>query len=144
MVKIVLPVDGSAHSEQTLVRFIEKPLWWFREPPELHLVYVHLAVPPVPGLHRVATPEMLEKYYQEEGDKALSGAMKVLSGAKLAFTPHVLVGDPAAAIVKFAQENGADLIAMGTRGLGAAQSLFMGSVAAKVLHHAKIPVLFGH
>jgi nucleotide-binding universal stress UspA family protein len=54
----------------------------------------------------------------------------------------VLVGDPAAAIAKFAQDNGADLIAMGTRGLGAASSLLMGSVAAKILHHAKIPVLF--
>ena len=140
--KIVLPVDGSAHAEQSLVRFIEKPLWWFREAPELHLLYVHLAVPPVPGLHRVATPEMLQAYYQEEGDKALAGAVKILSGAKLAFTPHVLVGDPAAAIAKFAQDNGADLIAMGTRGLGAASSLLMGSVAAKILHHAKIPVLF--
>jgi nucleotide-binding universal stress UspA family protein len=141
-VKIVLPVDGSAHSEQSLLRFIEKPLWWFREKPELHLVYVHLAVPPVQGLHRVATPEMLQAYYEEEGAKALAGSKKILSGAKLAFTPHVLTGDPAAAVVKFAEDNGADLIAMGTRGLGSAASLLLGSVAAKVLHHAKVPVLF--
>ena len=140
--KVLLPVDGSQHSVQSVVRFIEKPLWWFREAPELHLVYVHLAVPPVPGLHRVVKQEVIDKYYQDEGDKALAGAIKVLSGAKLAFVPHVRVGEPAAAIVQYAEEIGADLIAMGTRGASEVSALVMGSVASKVLRLSKIPVLF--
>ncbi len=39
-------------------------------------------------------------------------------------------------IVQEAQESGADLIVVGTRGHGAAAQLFMGSVSTNVVHHA--------
>ena len=51
------------------------------------------------------------------------------------------VGTPAAQIVREAEEMGADQIVMGTRGMGAAGSPFMGSVAQRVVHMAKVPVL---
>jgi len=41
-------------------------------------------------------------------------------------------GDPAETIVRVAGERGADMIVMGTRGLGAAKGLLMGSVSHKV------------
>jgi nucleotide-binding universal stress UspA family protein len=51
------------------------------------------------------------------------------------------VGHPAQTIVQVAQENHADLIVIGSRGLGPFKSLLLGSVSDRVLHHAHSPVL---
>jgi nucleotide-binding universal stress UspA family protein len=45
------------------------------------------------------------------------------------------------AIIETAKREGADLIVMGSRGLGAFKSLMLGSVSDSVLHHAPCPVL---
>ena len=44
-------------------------------------------------------------------------------------------------ICEHAAEEKSELICMGTRGLSATANLVMGSVATKVLHGAKVPVL---
>jgi nucleotide-binding universal stress UspA family protein len=49
-------------------------------------------------------------------------------------------GDPASAIIGFADRNEVDLIMMPTHGYGPFRSLLLGSVTAKVLHDAKCPV----
>lgn len=49
-------------------------------------------------------------------------------------------GDPAIKIIEFAQSNAVDLIMMPTHGCGLFRSLLIGSVTAKVLHDAKVPV----
>jgi len=48
------------------------------------------------------------------------------------------------AIVEAAQASGADLIVMGTRGLGLLERLFIGSQSQRVLAHTEIPVLMLH
>ena len=53
---------------------------------------------------------------------------------------EVLEGDPAAAILRKADDLGADLVVMGTHGKGLLSHAFFGSVAEKVLHRIKIPV----
>lgn len=56
-------------------------------------------------------------------------------------TVHVMESHPAEGIIQSATDNGCDLIVMashGRRGLG---RLFLGSQAAEVLSHSKIPVL---
>lgn len=57
--------------------------------------------------------------------------------------PHleVLEGPPAEAILRVAAVRENDLIVMGTRGLGNATALFLGSVSHKVLQEATCPVL---
>lgn len=48
------------------------------------------------------------------------------------------------AIVEAAQSSGADLIVMGTRGLGLMERLFIGSQTQRVLAHTTLPVLTLH
>jgi nucleotide-binding universal stress UspA family protein len=56
--------------------------------------------------------------------------------------PHVVVAKhPAPAILGFAKQYGADLIAMATHGRGLLSQLVVGSVAAKVLRDAVVPLL---
>jgi nucleotide-binding universal stress UspA family protein len=55
---------------------------------------------------------------------------------------HVLLdGDPAAEIVRYAQEMNMDLIVMGTHGRSGLERLLMGSVAEKVMRQATCSVL---
>jgi nucleotide-binding universal stress UspA family protein len=49
------------------------------------------------------------------------------------------VGDPARALLE--QAAAADLLAVGSRGLGAVRRVLLGSVSEKVLQHAPCPVL---
>jgi len=50
-------------------------------------------------------------------------------------------GDPAEMIVDYAQANNVDLVLMPTSGCGAFRRFLLGSVAAKVLHDSRCPVL---
>lgn len=61
------------------------------------------------------------------------------AGAK----PHarILNGDPAEAILGAAAEIGADLILAGTRSLGGARELLIGSVARAILEGSRCPVV---
>lgn len=54
---------------------------------------------------------------------------------------EVAIGDPAATIVRVAQEHGVDLIVMGTHGRTGLQHVLLGSVAENVIRHATCPVL---
>jgi nucleotide-binding universal stress UspA family protein len=54
---------------------------------------------------------------------------------------EVVEGDPAAEILRKADELGVDLVVMGTHGKGLLEHAFLGSVAEKILHRIKIPVL---
>ena len=59
----------------------------------------------------------------------------------LVVSTEVVEGDPAAEILRKADELGVDLVVMGTHGKGLLEHAFLGSVAEKILHRIKIPVL---
>lgn len=50
-------------------------------------------------------------------------------------------GNPADVIVAEAEDSGADLIVVGTRGHNAPRRVFLGSVSTNVVHHATVDVL---
>ena len=67
-----------------------------------------------------------------------------LKGTRLpprAVSYDVAFGKPAPAIIKRTAALGADLIVMGTRGLGGASRLLLGSTTEQVLRKAVVPVL---
>lgn len=55
-----------------------------------------------------------------------------------------LEGAPALAIAEAAQTRRADLVVLGSRGLGAVRRLLLGSVADRVIHVCERPVLVVH
>jgi nucleotide-binding universal stress UspA family protein len=54
---------------------------------------------------------------------------------------HLALGDPDKEIVKFAEDADADLIVLGSRGLGRLRRALLGSVSGSVVRHAHCPVL---
>lgn len=86
--------------------------------------------------------EAVARYYAEESDAALEGAVKLLQGRGIPFAIEKCVGEPADEIVRRADAGAFDLIVMGTHGHTALANLVLGSVASKVLARSKVPVLF--
>ena len=139
MFKVLIPVDGSACSERALAQFIEHAAW-FRETPEIHLLYVHAPIP-VGRVQQHIGHETLEAYYREDSEALLESAEAMLGAAGLTFSRHIHVGEAAGIIVKLARELACDMVFMGTHGRGALPAALLGSVASKVLHLADRPVM---
>lgn len=80
-------------------------------------------------------------HHREVARKAIEAQCKPLAGG---MTPTVVVldhEDPAEAIVRYAADGGADLIALSTHGRTGFRRLVFGSVAEEVLRHSPVPVL---
>jgi nucleotide-binding universal stress UspA family protein len=54
---------------------------------------------------------------------------------------HLRFGRPAEGILEVAEQSGAGMIVMGSRGVGPVERLVMGSVSEEVVHHSGLPVL---
>jgi nucleotide-binding universal stress UspA family protein len=138
--RILLAADGSKPSIDA-ARFLTANIDWIREPPQVELLYVHPPMPKLSGLGAVIGKKQLEQYYQDQGAEALAGPKQVLDAAKIAYAMHILVGPPAETIVAHAKKAKCDLLLIGNRGVSAAASMMLGSVASKVLQLSPVPVL---
>ena len=84
----------------------------------------------------------LNEWRSADAESMLAGARleAEAQGAKQIFTQSS-IGDAAEEIIGVAKNKKADLIVVGSRGLGRLAGLLLGSVAQKVLAHAACPVL---
>jgi nucleotide-binding universal stress UspA family protein len=138
MVKILLPIDGSAASNKAVTDFIQL-LGWYKEVPEIHLLNVQLSLHG--DISMFIDKDTIQQYHQEGGMKKLQNARELLHQAGLTCHEHIIVGDPAEIIAQFAIEQSFDQIVIGPRGLGAVKSILLGSVASKLIKLSSIPVL---
>jgi nucleotide-binding universal stress UspA family protein len=138
--KILIAVDGSRHS-LVAVKFLIEHAAWYREKPVVELVNVHLPVPKIRGMGAVVGAGQVRRYYDQQGNAALSKARKLLDAAGIGYSPRLLVGSVAESIVKQARFTRCDLIMIGTRGMSAAANLLLGSSATRVVSISPIPVL---
>ena len=77
----------------------------------------------------------------EARQQALAEAREYLEGRGINGVYVEGTGNPADVIVQEAEENGADLIVVGTRGQSTPRRMVMGSVSTNVIHHAPCDVL---
>jgi nucleotide-binding universal stress UspA family protein len=136
--KILVGIDGSVHSTEA-VKYLIAHEKEYREAPTVDLVYVHQALPRLPSM--ALSADEISRYYEQEGNSALAWAKSLLDRAGIAYTAHILVGPVAQTIVDLGTQTGADLILLGTRGVGLAGNPLLGSTATKVLYFSTIPVL---
>ena len=143
MLKVLLPVDGSPSAVRATQKLIDT-LAWYKEPPTVDVVAVHLPVPRVPNMGAFVSKEMIEKYYEDECEAMLAPSRKLLDAAGVKYTAHRLVGQIAETIVDRAAKSGSDMIYMGTRGMSALANMALGSVTTRVLHLSHLPVVLIH
>jgi nucleotide-binding universal stress UspA family protein len=78
---------------------------------------------------------------REEVDTTLEEAAEEAKSAGIDVEIHARQGDPADAILDVAEEQHADLIVVGNKGMTGAKRFLLGSVPNKVSHHAPSSVL---
>jgi len=138
--RALVPLDGSARSESVLR--IVRPL--LSENGSLTLLQT---VPPLtPGGYPYMPHTVREEKDQEEIKNAamsyLEGKARELEGGGRTVSVSVVTSNqPAVAILRRAEADAAQLIAMSTTGRGGAARLILGSVADKVVRGSSVPVL---
>lgn len=104
------------------------------------LVVLHVERPPLATLGgTTGVPPLPTEYDRERLWEKLQAIQPARAG--LAVEHRLEYGDPAAVILKVAEEIGADLIVLGTHGRTGLRRLLMGSVAEQVVRKAPCPVL---
>lgn len=136
--RILVPVDGSQHSRRAL-QFIREASELTGTRPEVELLSVQSFVSD--GMARMFGAEAVKKAYTDEGLKVFEGMGEEIAALGEGIRKEVGFGDPGAAVKQAAEEFGADLIVMGSRGLNPVQGFFMGSFTNTVLSQTKRPVL---
>jgi nucleotide-binding universal stress UspA family protein len=132
---IMVAVDGSEHGLKAarvagdIARSMQAELW------------VVVAYDPLPA-------DLGQPYLQEAISARMAYSENIIANALVeigeipgSIKKEVLEGPPAEAILAVADTRAADLIIMGTRGLGRLASIVIGSQSQKVIAHANCPVL---
>ncbi len=136
--KILLATDGSNHARKAVDYLIKHPGILGKDP-ELTLVHVQTRLPNRAA--RALTRAAVDRYYNDQAEKALAPARRAFSAKGIAFKEARLFGDAGQAIAAFATKGKFALVVMGSRGLGGFGSLVLGSVAHSVLAHCRVPAL---
>jgi nucleotide-binding universal stress UspA family protein len=142
--KVLLATDGSKEAQLAATAAADLAK---RTGSELHLVYVgHM--PPAyyesPGtwaLDPDLRGRMAERVEEEARTRLDEQVQRVRDAGGEVAGAHAKLGRPDAEIVGLAEELGAGLIVLGSRGLGPLRSALMGSVSHSVVQHAHCPVL---
>jgi nucleotide-binding universal stress UspA family protein len=77
---------------------------------------------------------------REDVQLVLDNAAAVAKKEKVDVVTHPREGDPADAILDVAEENDADLVMVGNKGMTGARRFLLGSVPNKISHHAPCDV----
>ena len=140
---ILVAIDGSKPSTQALEMAIEIAK---RFDARLHLIHVVREMQLPPELQHFAELESVRGTRQDVLNTI--GERLVNQGKRVAETNGVTsvesdigTGDPANAIIGYANRNGIDLIVLGSRGLGQVEGMLMGSVSRKVSNLATVPCM---
>ena len=135
--RILFPVDFSERAKAVAPFVLSLAQ---RHKASVVLMNVIQPPPPMYGGMNTVYPETFD--YTESRETLLASLNEFAASElpKVVVESIVDIGDPASLIADYAHVNAIDLIAMPTHGYGAFRRALLGSVTAKVLHDARIPV----
>ena len=135
MKQFLVPIDGSEGSNAAIDEALD-----LAQEVGAHVTFAFVRKPPssllgYPYYERLLSTELGRA--RATIDAATSKALQIGVDAQ----SEILEGDPVDEILSFADNDGADLIVMGSRGRGALAGALLGSVSSGVVQHASVPVL---
>jgi len=139
---ILMPTDGSDHSEKAIERGIELAKLCGSRVTGIHVVPDYRLAIAYEGAFDPVTHEKAEEEVRARAASFLEFVQKTAAVAGVPCETVVATNDhPYDAIVNTANERGCDLIVMTARHRKGLAKLIMGSESSRVLHRASIPVL---
>jgi nucleotide-binding universal stress UspA family protein len=145
--RITLAIDGSSASAKAL-EFVLTRLQPDRSTGKggrvpIHVSVIHVMVPLslAPITIKSMIPWIKSPELKEANLKFIDQSVRKLIKAGFTANPLYQLGKPAEEIMKVAAKHKADLIVMGTQGLGAIDRFLLGSVSTRVVQHANCSVL---
>ena len=137
MLKILVPVDGSANALRAVAHLISLA----QNNAALHCELLYVAEPFGIREHAWRSHAELAAMSEEQAQQALTSARQALQAAGVPCSAHIAHGEVAQQIVAHAANAGCDGIAMGMRGVGLVLGpVSLGSVSAHVVHASHLPV----
>lgn len=130
---ILLPTDGSDGSKDAFEHALELAKTYGST---IHALYV---VEPVHSAD-VGMERILEAM-RAEGERIVAETEERANSAGIEASKDVRIGSPHREILEYAEENGVDLIVMGTHGRTGLNRYLLGSVTEKVVRLSDVPVL---
>lgn len=139
---ILMPTDGSEHSERAVERGIELAKLCGAKVTGIHVVPDYQLMMGPEGLMPADLEAGMEEKERSRAEGFLAFVKKMADTAGVSCETVIVKGlQPYDAIVDAANDRGCDLIVMTSRYRKGLASLIMGSEATRVLHRASIPVL---
>ena len=86
---------------------------------------------------RVSSPESLELKRRQK----IANVEQLLKDEAVPYVVTILRGEPGPEIVRYVNEQNADLVVIGSRGLNSLQEMVLGSVSHKVMKRVNCPAL---
>ena len=135
MKEIMVAIDGSEGSHAAIDEAVELAV-----PLGAHITFLSVRKAPSSLL---GTPNYECRRARDLGvtRATVDAALKQAHEAGIEARGEVLEGNAVDEILSFADNCGADLIVMGSRGHGALAGALLGSVSSEVAQHANVPVL---
>lgn len=136
-IKILVPVDGSENSNKAINYAIDIAKKYSGT---IHLIHVVRSAATL----TVAPAEVFLDITQqliESGKGILKESQAKIKESGIEVSTEILQGHPGSQIVQFAEKIEADIIIMGSRGLGMVARFVLGSTSDYVSDNAKCPVL---
>lgn len=135
--KILVPYDGSEQAQQAVKRAAH--IARLQGATLMLLMVVDLNAE-VAAFERVSMDGYVPAELKEGAYKEIAKIQREMP-EDIHVNSTVELGSPAETIVETAEDEGYDLIVMGSRGLGRLEGFLMGSVSQYVLQHVHCPVL---
>jgi nucleotide-binding universal stress UspA family protein len=136
--KILLAVDGSAHTRHLIDYVVANPQWCGGD----HSYTVVHVVPSVPpGAASMLSKQDLTAYYDEEAEQVFAPIRPLMQDKGLKVEYAAKVGHAGDVIAQMAESGGYELVMMGSHGHGALGKLVLGSIATRVMAQCRVPVL---
>jgi len=136
--RILVPLDGSKAAECVLSYVME-----VGHRAKSEVVLLHVIDPQMP-LNSALYSAYVRQQTQEAKKKAqdyLRGVAEGLRGARLQVNVHTMVGPTAHRILSTAESQGSGLVVISSRGRGEGETWAYGSIADRILHYSRVPVL---
>lgn len=139
---ILMPTDGSEHSERAVLRGIELAKLCGAKVTGIHVMPDYRMMIATEGLVSPGIDDSLDEQAHEQAARFLDFVQTAADQAGVPCETTIAKGQqPYDAIVDTANSRGCDLIVMTARYRKGLASLVMGNEATRVLHRASIPVL---